>query len=214
MAALALTVLSVDRPAPPPPGADPVYAEVSGLLRDAYDVTKWSLKVPVAWAAPRIARAGIGAWVGTLPLDPATRARIDARLGAEGFVDELVPFALFVKEMYDAPAEPDFATWARANVRPVEGVPGYEHSLFRYTPEASAAGGAPSLAPAQAARLLALYDAVYLQGAAAEAGVSERLACGVADDVLLAERAARAAPIVRALLTELAAGMSPGDMKD
>ncbi len=213
LAALALTVLSVDRPAPPPAGSDPVYAEVSGLLRDAYDVTKWSLKVPVEWAAPRVARAGIGAWVATLPLEAEVKRRIEARLAADGFVDELVPFAIFVKETYDRPDVEDFATWARANVKPVPGVPGYEHSLFSFAPpEEEAGGGGVGLPAEDAARLFALYDAVYLQGAP-DPG-SERLACAGADDDALAERAARAAPIVKELLSGLAAKMEPGDIKD
>jgi hypothetical protein len=211
---LALAVTSIDRPGPPPPGADPVYAEVSALLRDAYDVTSWGLKVPVEWAGPRLARVGLGAWMQTLPLDPAVRARIDARLGASGFVDELVPFALFVKEMYEAPAVPDFATWARANVKPAAGVPGYEHSLFTFTPPAEEAGGGPAIPPEMAARLLELYDAVYLQDKPAGASVEERLACEIVDDAALAARSKRAAPIVRELLRTVEAGMDPGDMKD
>lgn len=215
LALAAIAVTTLDRPAPPPVGADPVYAEVSGLLRDAYDVTKWSLKVPAEWAAPRIARAGVDAWVGTLPLDDAAKARVRARLGADGFVDELVPFALFVKDLYDAPAVEGFDAWARAN-RPVEpGVPGFEHSLFSYAPPPEkAAGGLPSLPAEQAARLLALYDAVYLQDAAADASLGERLACSVRDDDALAARAGRAAPIVKELLGGLAEGMEPGDIRD
>ena len=213
--ALVLAAASFGRPAPAPAGSDPVYAEVSGLLRDAYDVTRWSMDVPVEWAAPRLARAGIGAWVATLPLAPDARARIDARLGGDAFVDALVPFALFVKDMYDTPAVEGFDAWARANIRPRTGVPGYDHSLFSMTPPAETeSGGLPSLPAEQAAQLLALYDAVYLQDARGAATPGNGRACDTSDAAALGARSARAAPIVRDLLTGLAAGMDPGDMKD
>ncbi len=211
--ALALTVLAVDRPAPPAPGVDPLQGEAFGLLGRVYDVTRGSLKVPAAWATARVVSAGLTTWVSTLPLEPAVRARIDARLGADGMVDELVPFALFVKEMYDTPAVEDFDTWARANV-PRDGTPGLEHTLFTFTPEAEVAGaGAPGLPREQAARLLSLYDAVYLQDAR-DAGGEDTLECASRDDATLEARTGRAAPIVSELLGGLAAGMDPGDMRD
>ncbi|MDP2314309.1 MAG: alkaline phosphatase family protein [Pseudomonadota bacterium] len=216
--ALALTVLSVDRPAPPAPGADPLQGEAHALLEQVYDVTKWSLKVPAEWAAARLVSAGLTTWLATLPLDPAVRARVDARLGAKDTVDELVPFALFVKEMYDRPDVEDFETWARTNV-PRDGTPGLEHTLFSFTPKAAAEGGGGGLPAEQAARLITLYDAVYLQdapgaaitGAAAAAG---NLTCDTMDEASLAARTTRAAPIVEDLLGGLAEGMEPGDMRD
>lgn len=215
LAAVGVGVTALDRPAPPPPGADPVYGEIAGTLREVYDVTAWSVRMPAAWAAPRIAQVGLDAWVAMLPLPDDARARVRGRLGADGFVDELVPFALFVKELYDDPGVEGFDAWARANVRPAPGVPGYEHSLFTYTrPVASGGGGLPSLPSAQAAQILALYDAVYLQDTAADASLGERLACGRGDDAALEARAGRAAPIVRELLAGLAEGMEPGDIRD
>lgn len=216
--ALALAVLAVDRPAPPPPGADPLVGEAHALLDQAYDVTKWSLKVPAAWAATQVVTVGLSAWVATLPLEPDVRARIEARIHTEDTVDELVPFALFVKEMYDDPGVEDFATWARANVRR-DGTPGLEHSLFSFAPPVAKGGsGGAGLPPEQAARLLALYDAAYFQGATdttrGAAAAVGGLSCDAQDETALDARAVRAAPIVKALLASLAEGMDPGDMRD
>ncbi|MES2637875.1 MAG: alkaline phosphatase family protein [Myxococcota bacterium] len=216
--ALALIVSSLDRPAPPPPGADPLAGEAHALLEQAYDLTKWSVKVPAAWATTRVVTAGLATWVGTLPLEPDVRARIDARIHGEDTIDELVPFALFVKQMYDDPGVEDFATWARANVRS-DGTPGLEHSLFSFAPPVAEGGGGLGLPAEQAARLLSLYDAVYFQGSAPDAtrGASAAvggLSCDARDDAALGARAARGAPIVKSLLTSLADGMAPGDMRD
>lgn len=204
----ALGTLALDGPAPPPPGADPVYAEVKGLLREAYDVSAWSMRVPVEWAAPRLAQAGLQAWITTLPLEPEARARIEARLGSGAFVDEIVPFALFLKDLYDQPDVDDFDTVLRRRGPPAAPVPGQEHSLFRYAPPEAADAAGPGLSAAQAARLLAIYDAAWLQGPPAEG-----LACDGVDDARLSARAARAAPLVRALLADLAGGLD-GEVAD
>ena len=214
LVALALTVLSVDRPPPLRPGVAPLLGEVHGLLERTYDVTKWSIKVPAAWATARVVSAGLSTWVATLPLEPDVRARIDARIGAEGTVDELVPFALFVKEMYDKPDVTDFATWARANV-PNDGTPGLEHALFTFTPPTKDEGGGGFGIPKeQAARFLALYDAIYLQDPDSLPQSETTLTCATAADTALEARSARASPIVKELLSGLADGMDPGDMKD
>jgi hypothetical protein len=210
----ALALSSIDSSAPPPPVTNPVYSEIEGMLATTFDVARWSLKVPVAWAEPQLVKAGLAAWVATLPLDPEVRARVNARLASDGMVDELVPFAIFVKEMYLRPTPEDFATWARREVPRTPAVPGLEHSLFTFTPPAEPAATAPSLPPAQAAKLLALYDAVYLQDADPAAPLADRLACDAMTDTTLEARAEAAAPIVRDLLTTMADGMdATSDMR-
>ena len=197
---------------PVPLGADPVTAEVVALVDTVVTGAEAGVRVPVEWAAPRVARLGLSAWLETVPLDDEVRTRIQRRLAAEGFVDELVPFALFVKEHYAAPAEPDFATWARTHLAPVAGQPAWEHSLFSFTPAAEPSGGG-GVDAKNAARLLRLYDAVYLQDQGADASIADRLVCA-GDDAVLEARTARAVPIVREVLEELEGGMEPGDVRD
>lgn len=191
-----------DRPLPPPRVGSPAYTEVEGALRDVYDTARWSVKVPVEWARGELVAGGLAVWVATLPLPDGVRARVNARIGSDGLVDELVPFALFVKQMYDAPAPADFATWARANVPRDASVPGLEHALFSFTPPADH-GSKPSLPPAQAAKLIELYDAIWLRDADPAAPLDERLACDAMTDDALAARAAAAAPVVRDLLASV-----------
>ena len=210
--AFAAAVLAVaawlcrDRPLPPPRVASPVYSEVEGALRTVYDTARWSVRVPVEWAQGELVAGGLAVWVATLPLPDDVRKRVNARLGSEGLVDELVPFALFVKQMYDRPAPDDFATWARANVLREPAVPGLEHALFSFTPPVEDASK-PSIPPATAAKLIELYDAMYLRDADPRAPLDERLACDALTDDALAGRAAAAAPIVRELLMSVKDGM-------
>lgn len=187
-------LLSLDPPAPAPPGSDPLYAEARVALAAALDRSGEQLRLPVAWAAPRIGRLGLAAWLSTLDLPPEVRARIDARVEAKDLVDELVPFALFVKETYADPGVPPFAPAA-------EPAPPAEE------------GGGGGISGAQAAMLLRLYDAAYLQGREGAAGVSDRLACD-ADDSELTTRAERARPILRELLVAHRDTLEAGEVRD
>lgn len=198
---------------PAPPGANPVRAEAAALFEKVYAASESTVRVPVEWAAPRLGRLGLAAWLTTLPLPDDVAARVQGRLAAEGFVDELVPFALFVKDTYAAPDEPDFATWARAELRPVAGQAGWEHSLFSFAPPAADDSSATGVDAVAAARLVRLYDAVYLQDAPLTAPVADRLVCD-GDDAVLAARTERALPIVRELLTDVERGLEPGDLRD
>lgn len=219
--ALAFALSSID-PGPAPAGSNPAYSQARAIFDDAYDAAAWSARLPADYALPRIGRAGLTAWVAALPLADDVRARLDARLAAEGFVDELVPFALFVKETYAAPGEPTFADWARGNFKFADGtrgsvevdwaVPGWETSLFTFSPPFHLRDNA-AISLTQAGRLLRLYDAVYLQDSPADAAVSARLVCE-ADDERLEGRMLRAKGIVRELIADQEAGMDPGDMKD
>ena len=211
LAALALALSSID-PGPAPAGSNPAYAQARALLDDAFDATAWSARLPADYALPRMGRAGLVAWVATLTLPDEVRSRVDARLAAEGFVDELVPFALFVKETYAAPEEPTFAEWARGTLKVDPAIPGWETSTFTFSPPRESEGGG-GLPLAQAARFLRLYDAVYLQDTAATAAVTDRLVCE-ADDTRMEARMLRAKTIVRELLADQEAGMDAGDMKD
>lgn len=211
LSALALALASIDL-GPAPAGSNPAYAQARALLDDAFDATAWSARLPADYALPRIGRAGLAAWLVSLPLADDVRGRIDARLLAEGFVDELVPFALFVKETYAAPAEPTFAEWARGTLQVEPAVPGWETSLFTFNPPIHLRDSS-AISLTQAARLLRLYDAAYLQDATAAASVTDRLVCE-ADDARMEARMLRAKPIVRELLADQEAGMGPGDMKD
>jgi hypothetical protein len=97
--ALVLAILSMDRPAPAPAGSDPAWAELRALLGTAWDVGERTTRIPADWAAPRLGRLGVEAWLTTVPLPDDVRARLAARMADPGFVDELVPFVWFVKEM-------------------------------------------------------------------------------------------------------------------
>lgn len=209
-----LGALSFDPPAPAPAGSDPLYAEARSALAEMMRGTADQVRVPVEWAAPRIGRLGLSAWLATLDLPPEVRARIDARVGSADLVDELVPFALFVKETYADPGVPTFDTWARTHLTPDPAVPGWETSLFTFRPpaETEAKGGA-GLSGAQAVLLLRLYDAAYLQGREDAATVGDRLACE-SDDVDLSARTERARPVLRELLGEHRASLVAGDIRD
>lgn len=213
---LAVSVLAVaalasrDGPAPEP--TNPAWTEVRQALEDTYDLAAWSAKVPVDLAAPVLVEVALGTWVRTLPLRPEVQERLQARIAAPSFVDELVPFGWFVKRMYDTgrARDPDFATFLRARPPGEPSVPGREHALFQFVPPPSSEGGAtPGVSPAVAARLLELYDAIYLDGIAAEAPMDARLQCAGMDEAALAARGEAAAPAVRGLLDAVDRDLAP-----
>lgn len=200
----------------PPPAP---LSEVRLRLTALYRVGEQVGRIPADAARDALVRTTLDTWLATLPLDDATRERLRARVDAPEFVDEMVPFALFLKEMYgDAPRDDGpFAAWARANVAP--DAPGAAHSLFSFTPAGAPAeppadaapgdGAGASFSPELAAKLLALYDAVWLQG---ERPTGDRLQCDRPPD-LLEPSARRAEPFVRDIL-RAAAGEGGGDGSD
>ena len=196
----------------------PIVDTVEVLGDEIYLAIDRAKRLPVEVALPHIARAGGSQFVKRLPLDDAVRSRLLARLDSRGFVDEIVPFLLAVKNMYLAPDEArtsDFDTHLRASVGPRDNLPGIEHSMFSWVREAS--GDATSgvagfgLDPELAAELLEFYDVLYLEGRDPTAGLDQRLACEPAEiEDRLAAAAARSGPALRRLLQRVRDGMEAG----
>ena len=189
---------------------DPLVAKVERMRADIFDVAQWALRVPYELALPLIARARLKSFLGELPLEDEVRARVAARIDARGFVDELIPFLMAVKDMYSArfgeAAALSFDAHLRRTYRLDEPIPGMEHSMFHWqTEDSSGTGLGFGLDAAVAAELVRFYDALYLREMAPEAGLEERLGCerrlNAAARALVVERAA---PIVQRLLGQLA----------
>jgi len=184
-----------------------VSARARLLRSEIYDFAAWAKRLPYELAVPIIARAKLHAYVDDLDLPPEVRARIRARIDSRGFVDEIIPFLLAVRDVYQAPtadAPEDFDTWLRAHFSPADTIPGIEHSMFQWRPAAAQADAAFGVDPTLAAHLVEFYDALYLREAGAAAELDDQLACGRRDsDSARAPVAQRVAPIVRDLLTEI-----------
>lgn len=220
LATLALTSLD-----PAVSTAAPVASEMLVLQRSVHQGSHEIVRVALVEAARPLIAEGLRPWLHALPLEPAVRDRLLARAAREDVLDELVPFAFSVKELYgDAPAAPlSFDAHARATFAPGS-VPGLEHARFRFAEPAAVAdrlataGVAPPAegAPSRleiAARTLALYDAVWLRDAPPDAPIGERLACDADDDAALNRRVDAALPEVRALVRAAAdGGLTEGDM--
>lgn len=220
-AGLALGVLalaSVD-PAAPPAG-NPVYSEALVVLDRVRAASEPVGRIPMEWAAPTIARAGLREWVSSLPLKEDVKGRVLASVDAENLVDEIIPFALFLKRVYGRAGEPPangFDARARATLTPG---PGLEHDGFHFAvPAPVAAAPAPSgfLTPERIASLVSLYDAVWLSTARPGADLGDRLECTADGPAIpVAELAARVEatrPILRDLFAEAASQVDPGDMR-
>ena len=83
-----------------PPPLAPIKAQAEVVASDVYRLMERARRIPVEVALPHLARAGLPPFVEALPLEEGSRTRILARLDAEDFVDDLVPFLLAVKGMY------------------------------------------------------------------------------------------------------------------
>jgi hypothetical protein len=82
-ALLAIAAIARASLAPPAGQAevyDPLVAQGELLLRQVYDVGRWTLRVPVRLALPVLVRLKLGAYVADLPLEPEVRARVLARI--------------------------------------------------------------------------------------------------------------------------------------
>ncbi len=195
---------------------DPVVVRSRVMLARIYDAGSWAKRIPYELAAPILIRAKLGDHVDELDLPDDTRERVKARIAAEDFVDELVPFLLALKEVYVPPegvAPEGFDAWLRRHFRPGEGLPGMEHSMFRWEPAAAAGSGElpPGLARDVASRLVRLYDALYLRGRPRVEGVEQRLACETRSlGSGLREAAGVAQPAVRDLLETALARLEAG----
>lgn len=209
-----LALLSVDPKAPP--AGNPVYSEALVVLDRLKGMSEPVGRIPMEWAAPTIARAGLREWVQALPLEDDVKGRVVASIDAKYLVDELIPFMLFLKEIYGRAAPQDgFDAWARANVAPG---PGVEHDTFQFVP-ATPAASAPSgfLTKERIADLVRLYDAAWLSTSRPGDDLGSRLQCtadgsNLAPD-LLAARVDATRPILRDVFTQAAVQMDPGDMK-
>ena len=147
-------------------------------------------------------------YVDTLDLPDDVRERIDARLAWRGFVDEIVPFVLALRDVY---AEPDefapasFDTWLREHFGKSDAPPGFEHSMFLWEPPEETDGPGLAIVDEDLVRhLVAFYDALYLQEVGAGDALEDQLACAYRDsDEERAPAAQRVRPIVRAMLRDV-----------
>ncbi|MCZ6643168.1 MAG: hypothetical protein O7F71_16455, partial [Gammaproteobacteria bacterium] len=190
------------------------------LTDEIFQVFDRTKRLPAEVALPHIARAGGAGFVRRLPLDGEVRDRVLARLDSSGFIHEIVPLLLAVKDMYIAPEQTravDFDTHLRAVVRPVDNLPGMEHSMFAWaspdtdtgTEDEEAAGFGLDLK--LAAELIEFYDALYLEGKDPGAGLDQRLTCEPeAIEKRLAVEVARAKPALRRLLQSARDSMEAG----
>ncbi len=207
--------------APPPAQAevyDPLLAQGELLLRQVYDVGRWTLRVPARLALPVLVRLKLGAYLADLPLEPEVRARVLARIESEGFVDEVIPFLAALKETYVASpqtAAHTFDAHLRRSFSLDDPIEGFEHSMFQWrVPDAPPKEAGLSLDPEIASQLVALYDALFLASGNPGAEFEEQLRCALplSEDETIA-RVARAMPIVRTLLGDVMGKLAPeGDM--
>lgn len=219
LAALAWIAGPVLAPAPARADvADPLLAQGELLLRQVYDVGRWTLRVPTRLALPVLVRLKLHGYVGELPLAPEVRDRVLARIDSEGFVDEVVPFLAALKETYVATPEAaanDFDAHLRRTFSPADPIEGFEHSMFRWqVASAPKPGGGLSLDPAIAAQVVTLYDALFLADADPDAALAEELRCAKPlSDAETQAKVARAMPILRDLLADVKDDLAPeGDM--
>jgi hypothetical protein len=174
--ALSLGVMACEDPAAPIVSATELH------LRQIYDAGEWLKRVPVQLATSLYVRSKVESFLADLELPRAVHQRVTRRLDSEDFVDELIPFLLFVREMYKPPegfSSRDFDEYFRAHFRPRDDIPGLTHDMFAWKRKKAEDGGGelPGLAPDVAQELVMLYDALYLQEHAAATAVDERLAC-------------------------------------
>lgn len=176
-------------------------------IQQIYDAGEWLQRVPVQLATSLYLRSKVASFVGELDLPDDVHARVTKRLDSEDFVDELVPFLLSLREMYQAPegrSAEKFDDHLRAHFAPADGIPGITHDMFAWTPEDEGEAGLPQLAPEIAQELVTLYDVLYLREHAAAASVDERLACASREAGPALEAVTqRAIPSIRSLLGAL-----------
>ncbi len=188
----------------------PVARTVELRLREVYDAGAWLRRVPAQLALSLYARTKLESFVDELELPPEVRARVRARMRAEDFLDELVPFLLFLRDMYTPPEGASAETFddhLRRAFRPGDGVPGMEHSMFRWEEVETATEGSPALPgldPDLVRHLVTFYDVLYLKAAVDATNMGDRLACESRTALEGLQEATRAAkPAVRGLLRAL-----------
>ncbi|MCP5067947.1 MAG: nucleotide pyrophosphatase [bacterium] len=159
----------------------PLTSAVELRLREVYDAEEWLRRVPTRLAISLFARPKLEGFVDELELPADVRTRVRTRIRADDFVDELVPFLLFLREMYIAPegrSAETFDDHLRGTFRPGDAIPGIEHSMFRWKEPSKTEEAAelPSLDPELIRHLIGFYDVLYLQREI-DGGMSDRLAC-------------------------------------
>ncbi|HEX4924936.1 MAG TPA: alkaline phosphatase family protein [Bdellovibrionales bacterium] len=135
---------------------------VTGIYHTVADTKQLAMRV----AVPYIARWKIREFLDGLPLDQPVRERINRRLSSNEFVDEVIPFVWSLKDQYTPVDDPtlSFDAWARRHISPL--VLGGDHSLFQFKPASasgSAAGGLAFDDKKLIAKVVALYDVLFLQ---------------------------------------------------
>jgi len=182
----------------------PIESRFELLASEIYDVAAWARRLPYEVAVPIIARSKIRDYVGDLDLPEDVRERVLARVDSHGFVDEMVPFALALRDVYAEPEDgspPSFDEWLRDAFSRDERIPGFEHSMFAWQEEESAAEPPLAFDDELVIHLVAFYDALYLQEADPAAELEDQLACARrATDEARAPAAERVQPIVRDLV--------------
>jgi hypothetical protein len=122
----------------------PIDSAVRLRLGQIYDPSEWLQRVPRDLAITLYGRAKLRGFLDELELPRDVHHRLVDRLDRDDFVDELVPFLLFVREMYQAPegkSAETFEEHLRARFSPGDGVPGIEHGLFAWQAAEDAAAG-------------------------------------------------------------------------
>lgn len=213
----ALFVACGDAPAEP---LDPIANRARLFYYDIYDVASRAVRVPYELAAPIVVRTAVRTWVRGLPLEAEVRRRVLDRVDSPDLLDEVVPFLLALKETYVAGAgdiEP-FEEWVRRTYSPDEAIPGMEHSLFSWNrePDAADAGTGFALDPDLTARVLTLYDALYLADAESDPGLAEGLQSCSRTERRASLRAAveRSQPVVRGIVEEVQPRIELGEEVD
>jgi hypothetical protein len=190
------------------PRLRPIRAHGELLARQIYDVTRWSVRVPYELAFPYLVRFKLDSYLDGLPLEDDVRRRVEAHVASRTFVDEVVPFLIAVQETYSVSAAAradDFDAHLRRRFSPADRIPGIEHSMFQWRPPKTEAGGGVGVDAALAARLVTIYDALYLRDRDGDLRLGERLACSQpASDAQLESLNRRLQPLVRDLLEDLA----------
>lgn len=193
------------------PGRDELPSVIESrfdlLTSEIYDVAQWARRLPADLALPIVARSKIRSFVGDLDLEPEVRNRVLARLESRAFVDEIIPFALALRDVYMTSEEwaPEaFDDWLRRSFDRGDDVPGFEHSMFAWDPKDDGESEGDGFDDELAAMLVSFYDSLYLQHGGPDSDLEDQLACARRDtDQSRAPAAERVRPVVRDLLAEV-----------
>ena len=149
---------------------------------EIYRTVELTAKIPIDLAKPFLVRVTLKGYLDDIELPDEVRARVEARIDSDRFVDEIVPWLLDLKEIY-APSDPPtgFDEHIREVFRPArDAVPGLEHSLFRFDEKVAAVGAeaegggtdeggtdekpeSGGISPELTSLLVRAYDAIFLQ---------------------------------------------------